>query len=269
MGNLLFDCKLKPEGQRCALFRLQLSTRGVHQIEVVPTQVLEGHTVLANYEEAQQTLSEMRDLCSAFGTDFSIDEDLEGRPLGVIQVARPNATAREQPDANLACATFPARGAEIPTSVDAEFLARSVPEDARQPLRPVELAPHVQLIAYRLPKTATEGGVLDLFTWWRATGRVMPNVMVAFHISPEGDTPRRGTPWYTRHDAADWTVPLSRVEPGTVIQDQYPARLAGLPVGLCKVYAVAIDTTRPEGDRILAEPHLMGQVEIKARSKAD
>ena len=93
--------------------------------------------------------------------------------------------------------------------------------------------------------------------------------MPAFHVSPEGDTPRRGTPWYTRHDAADWTVPFSRVEPGTVIRDLYPARLAGLPVGPCRVHAVVMDTSRPEGNRILAEPHLLGQVEIKGGAKAD
>ena len=269
MGNLLFDCALKPEGRRCALFRLCLSASGVHRIEVIPTQVLEGHTVLARYDEALQTLSEMRRLCSAFGTDLSIDENLEGRPVGVVQVAERNSTVRGQPDPDLACATFPADGAEIPATVDTGFLVGGIPEDARQPMPPVDLAPGVQLIAYRLPETASEGGILELSTWWRVTGRVKANVMPAFHVSPEGDTPRRGTPWYTRHDAGDWTVPLSRVEPGTVIHDLYPARLAGLPVGPCEVYALVIDTTRPDGHRILAEPHLMGRVEIEGRAKAD
>jgi len=262
MGNLLFDCELKPEGERCALFRLHLSANGVHKIEVLPTQVLEGHTVLAGYEEAHQTLSEMRDLCSSFGTDLLIDEDLTGRPVGVIHIPEPNTTVRGQPDPDLPCATFPASGQEIPATVDEAFLSDRIPEDAQKLKPPAELAPGVKLIAYRLPDTATEGGILDLSTWWRVTGPVDRNVMSAFHISPEGETPRRGTPWYTRHDAGDWTVPFSRVEPGTAIEDRYPARLAGLPVGPCKVYAVVIDTARPEGNRILAEPHLLGQVEI-------
>ena len=47
MGNLLFDCELKPEGQRCGLFRLHLSTNGVHRVEIVLIQVWNGHTVLA------------------------------------------------------------------------------------------------------------------------------------------------------------------------------------------------------------------------------
>ncbi len=269
MGNLLFDCELKPEGRRCALFRLHLSISGVHKIEVVPTQVLEGHTILARYDEARQTLSEMRQLCSALGTELLTEEDLASRPVGVIQVAEPTSTPHGQPDPNLACVTFPVGEAEIPATVDTESLNHQIPEDARKPAAPVELAPSVQLIAYRLPETAEEGGILQFSTWWRVTGPVKPNVMPAFHISPKGDTPRRGTPWYTRHDAADWTVPFSRVEQGTVIKDQYPARLAGLPVGPCKVYAVVIDTTRPDGDRILVEPHLMGQVEIEARAKAE
>jgi len=118
-----------------------------------------------------------------------------------------------------------------------------------------------------MARIAFEHGVdliLDLSSWWRVAGPVNRNVMPAFHISPEGDTPRRGTPWYTRHDAADWTVPLARVEPGTVIEDRYAARLAGLPSGPCKVYAVVIDTTRPEGNRVLAEPYLLGEVEIQS-----
>lgn len=266
MGNLLFDCELKPEGERSALFRLHLSASGVHKIEVLPTQVLEGHTVLAGYEEARLTLSEMRDLCSSFGTDLLMDEDLAGRPVGVIHIPEPNTTARGKPDLDLACVTFPASGQEIPATVDEAFLDDKTPEDAQRLVQPAELAPGVKLCAYRLADTATEGGILDLSTWWRVTGPVDRNVMPAFHISPEGDTPRRGKPWYTRHDTGDWTVPFSRVEPGTVIEDRYPARLAGLPVGPCKVYAVVIDTTRPEGNRILAEPQLLGQVEIMPKA---
>jgi hypothetical protein len=269
MGNLLFDCQLRPEGKRCALFRLYVSTKGVHKIEVIPTQVLEGHTVLAAYDEAQQTLSEMQQLCSALGTKLPIDEDLAGRPVGIVQVAEPDTTAHGQPDPKLACATLPASAAEIPATVDGEFLNRPIPQDALQPDAPVELAPHVQLVAYQLPERAQQGGILALSTWWRVTGPVKPNVMPAFHICPEGETPRRGTPWYTRHDAADWTVPLSLVTPGTVVKDQYPARLAGLPTGPCKVYAVVVDTTRADGNRSLSEPHLMGRVEIEEKAKAD
>jgi len=263
MGNLLFDCKLKPEGHRCALFRCYLSARGVHKIEVVPTQVLEGHTVLAGCDQAHQILSEMRDLCAPFGTDVVLDEDLAGRPVGVIRVSQPSRTARGPLDPDVPCATFPAGGEEIPTTVDTTFLTNGVPKDARKLVPPVELAPGVQLIAYRLPETAVEGGILDLATWWKVTGSVKRNLMPAFHIRPTGETPRRGTPWYTRHDAADWTVPFSRVQPGTVIEDRYAARLAGLPAEPCRVYAVVIDTTRPEGNRIQAEPHLLGEVRIR------
>jgi hypothetical protein len=269
MGNLLFDCELEPEGRRCALFQLHLAADGVHRIEVLPTQVLEGHTVLAGIDEAQQTLSEMSELCSALGTDLVIDEDPEGRPMGVVQVAESRTTDHGQPDPNLDCVTFPTETTEIPITVDTAFLDGEIHDDAQKLTPPIDLAPNVQLIAHRLPKTASAGGILELSTWWRVTGPVPPNVMVAFHISPDGDTPRRGTPWYTRHDAADWTVPFSRVEPGTIIRDQYPARLAGLPVGPCKVYAAVIDTSRPKGDRIFAEPRLIGQVEIVARAKAE
>ena len=78
MGNLLFDCELKAEGQQSSLFRLHLSKEGVHRIEIVPARALEGHTILARCKEANEILSEMRDLCSALGTNLVIDEDIEG-----------------------------------------------------------------------------------------------------------------------------------------------------------------------------------------------
>ena len=267
MGNLLFDCELKPEGRDCALFRLHLSAKGVDKIEVLPTQALNGHTVLAGSVEATKILSEMRDLCSVLGTDFTLDEDIEGRPVGVIQISEPKTTFRSQPDPSLACAGFPAPGEKIPATVDETFLTDTIPEEARQLVPPVEPAPGVELLACRLPDTAEEGGILRLFTWWRVSGPVDRNVMPAFHLSPEGETPRRGKPWYTRHDAGDWTVPLALLKPGAVVEDQYPARLAGLPAGPCKVFAVVIDTTRPEGKRILGEPCLLGTVEIVPRAK--
>ena len=196
-----------------------------------------------------------------------IDEDLAARPVGVIRIPTPNAAPRNKPHPDLECVTFPVDAEEASPTVDESFTSGKIPEEAQQLAQPAELGPGVELFAYHLADTATEGGILDVSTWWRVTGPVSRNAMPAFHISPEGDTPRRGTPWYTRHDAADWTVPLQRVDPGTVIEDRYPARLAGLPVGPCKVYAVVIDTTRPEGKRILAEPRLLGKVKITPKAK--
>jgi len=267
MGNLLFDCKLKPEGQRSGLFRIHLSTDGVHKIEIIPIQALNGHTVLARYDEAYEILTEMRDLCSALGTSLLIDEDLEGRPVGVIDIPEPQVTSRPEPDPGLAFATFPARGEDISPTVSAAILTPEIPESSREVIPPIPLAPRVELLASRLPDTAVEGGILHLSTWWRVTGPVDRNVMLAFRLSVEGETPRRGTPWYTRHDPGDWTVPLSLLKPGQIIEDRYPARLAGLPAGPCKVYAAVIDTTQTEGSRIQGEPHLLGEVKILPRTK--
>jgi hypothetical protein len=267
MGNLLFDCELKPEGQRCALFRLHLSTNGVHKIEIIPTQVLNGRTILAGYEEAHRILTEMRDLCSALGTSLIIDEDVEGRPVGLIDIPEPKATRRPEPDPGLAFATFPARGEQIEPAVSEAVLAPDIPEGSCKVIPPAELAPRVELLAFRLPGTAVEGEILNLSTWWRVTGQVDQNVMPAFHLSVVGKTPRRGTPWYTRHDLSDWTVPLSLLKPGQIVEDRYPARLAGFPAGPCRVYAVVIDTTQVERSRFLGEQHLLGKVQILPTTK--
>jgi hypothetical protein len=267
MGNLLFDCELKPEGQRCALFRLHLCANGVHRVEIIPIQALNGHTVLGGYKEAHEILTEMRDLCSSLGTSLIIDEDVEGRPLGVIDIPEPKATSRPEPDPGLAFAAFPAHGEEIEPMLCEVALTPEIPKDAHKVLPPAELAPAVELLAFHLPDTAVEGRILHLVTWWRVTGQVDRNVMPAFRLSVEGETPRRGTPWYTRHDPGDWTVPLSLLKPGQIIEDRYPARLAGLPAGPCKVYGIVIDTNQAEGSRILGEHHLLGEVEIQHRQQ--
>jgi hypothetical protein len=127
------------------------------------------------------------------------------------------------------------------------------------------MAPGVELLAYRLPGAVREGGILIVSTWWRVTAQVDRHVMPALHLSTGGETVRRGTPWYTRHDAADWAVPLARLRPGQIVEDRYPARLAGLPAGPCEVRAVVIDTTRPEERRQLAKPHLLGTVQVRPR----
>ncbi len=268
MGNLLFDCKLKPEGRQSALFRLQLSKNGVHKIEVLPVEALNGHTARAGCEEAAEILSEMGELCSALGTNLAIEEDLEGRPMGVVHIAKPKSTPRKAVDATQTCVTLPAKGETIPPALDTAFLNREIPADAKKLAPPVELASGVELVACRVPAQAEEGGILQLTTWWRVAEPVKRDVMLAFHLRPKGETPRRGTPWYTRHDGADWTVPLSLVDPAAVIEDLYPARLSGLPAGPCEVFAVLIDTSRSEGERVLGETNL-GPIEIVPRAKRD
>ena len=85
--------------------------------------------------------------------------------MGVIHVLEPKTTAREQPDPDLACTTFPARTEKIPATVDEAFLTNTIPEDARRLVPPAEPAPGVELLACRLPDTAEEGGILRLVTW--------------------------------------------------------------------------------------------------------
>ncbi|MBP7049623.1 MAG: serine hydrolase [Phycisphaerae bacterium] len=318
MGNLLFDCELQPEGRRSALFRLHLSPKGVHRIEVIPALALEGHTVLARSPEANGILVEMRDLCSALGTNLVVEEDIEGRPVGVIDLPEPRATWPSRPRLGKDHVAQPPSAGETPCSpaapgwgkntpegggatdlltfspsISDAVLVSEVPEDARRVTPPAELAPKVELLASRLPQSAVEGGILRVSTWWRVAGEIPPNVMLALQLSVEGQTPRRGTPWYTRHDPGDWTAPLSRLKPGQIVEDNYPARLAGLPAGTCKVYAVVIDTCgtpvapppsgvsfpqpgaaglhvpSPAGGgwaTILGEPCLLGEVQITPRT---
>ena len=176
-------------------------------------------------------------------------------------------TSRERPGGAKGCIQLPMRGEPIAPAVPAGALTTTIPDEARRIEPPARPAPGVELVAASVPASAREGGMLTITTWWRVTAPVGRHVMPAFHLETEGETPRRGLPWYTRHDAADWSVPLHLLEPGALVRDVYPARLQGIPAGPCQVWAVVIDTTRPEGERILGEKHLLGEVEILLRGE--
>ncbi len=264
MGNLLFDCELSPEGKRGGLFRLYLSPDGVQKIEVIPTQVLDGHTVPASYDDAHEVLGEMNRLCAALDTHLLIDEDLEGRPMGVIPIAECQVTARETIDPNLVFATFPIAGGSLPASGPRVLLTPDIPDGATilNPAKP--LAPGIELLAYQIPANAKEGGIVYLSTWWRVTGKIKPNIMPAFQMEVNGEITRRGTPWYTRHDLMDWSAPMSQLVPDQVVEDVYPARLAGIPAGQCRVSAVMVDTSQIPENRILNAPVYLGEIKIQA-----
>jgi CubicO group peptidase (beta-lactamase class C family)/poly-gamma-glutamate capsule biosynthesis protein CapA/YwtB (metallophosphatase superfamily) len=263
MGNLLFDCELKPEGQRSALFRLGLSAEGVHKIEIVPAHARLGRTVLARTSQANEILSEFAELCAALGTKLTVEEEIDGRPIGAIHIAEPQVTQRKAPAGESAVSPIRLGDTSKLSPASHRGSSSSVPEDAQRPASPTVLAPGVELLGYSCPTTAAEGGILRIRTWWRVTGSVGPHVMLAYQLDGPGETPRRGTPWYTRHDAGDWAVPLHRLEPGMVVEDDYPCRLAGLPPGSYQIRALAIDTSLPAEQRSLGPPQTIGEVSIE------
>ncbi|MBN1418784.1 MAG: CapA family protein [Planctomycetes bacterium] len=264
MGNLLFDCALTPDGQRSALFRLGISPAGVHRVEVIPVRALEGHTVLAEGEAARETLDEMRSLCAALGTALEVPGAEAPRPIGAIDVPRIRVTPRPPVRDDIEFVRFPAtREIDVPRAT-APIAAR-IPAEAIHLDRPAALAPGVELLAYRLPERATEGGILSIATWWRVTRAVDAPWLIALRLSIDGQVARRGTIWYTRHDPGDWTLPLSRMRPGEIVEDLYPARLAGLPAGPCEISACVIDPARPEADRALDAARILGSVPIEPR----
>lgn len=251
MGNLLFDCLLREEGCMSAVFRLRLSPRGIHRVDILPIEALDGRTVRASAAANRATLDEMRRLCAPFGTALREEHDETGALMGVIDVAAPAAI-------RAGSGAPPADRAVFPRTREA------VPPDAIAIDPPRELAPGVELIGYRLPSRAREGGMLTVTTWWRVTREVKAHWLVALELVTGGTMARRGTAWYTRHDPGDWSLPFSRMRPGDIVEDAYPARLQGLPPGRCEVRAVIIDPERPEDRRALAPPFVLGTVEIEA-----
>lgn len=47
------------------------------------------------------------------------------------------------------------------------------------------------------------------------------------------------------------------------IEDRYPARLQDLPSGRCEVKALVLDPARPEGERVVGRPMVLGEVSIE------
>ncbi len=264
MGNLLFDCELREEGRRSALFRLRISPRGVHRIEALPIEVREGRTVLASQEEARATLEELRSLCAPLGTSLKLDRGDSGRPVGVVEIPEPRATPRPAPVPDLEFARFPRAVRLSPPRAEAP-LVTALPEDAVR-LEACELAPGIELLGCRLPETASEGGILAIRTWWRVTRRVEEPRLIALELETGGRILRRGSPWYTRHDPGDWLLPFSRMRPGEIVEDLYPARLEGLPAGPCEVRAVILDPRKPEAERTLGPGKMLGSVSIRPAS---
>lgn len=52
-----------------------------------------------------------------------------------------------------------------------------------------------------------------------------------------------------------------------IVEDRYPARLQDLPPGDCEVKVLVLDPARPEGDRILGKPKVLGRVSIEPAKK--
>ena len=267
MGNLLFDCRLsKKEGRSSALFRLHLSPGGVRRIEIVPIEILEGYTRLCDEDKARSVLEEMSDLCAPLGTKLSVVRDGGNRLLGIVEIPDPRRTSRPAVRSEVKPKRFPAvRAFEVPRAEG--VLREKVPDKALRPGGPVEIAPGIDLLGFRLSRKAKEGGFLMITTWLRVTKQIPPHRLLAFKAVSGGVVKRRGTPWYTRHDPGDWLLPFSRMRPGEIVEDLYPMRLAGLPPGECEVSVLVIDTTRKEGDRTVGKPFLLGRVTIEPRGR--
>ncbi len=268
MGNLLFDCLLQPEGRMSALFRLSISPAGVHQVEVIPIRALLGHTVLAGPEVSEQILEEMESLCSPLGTKLRIREGKDGRPIGVLDIPAPQVTQRPPVKDDLSFVLFPAAREFSAPRADG-VIRKDLPEDSQDTVKlnpPIELAPGMELLGFHLPETARERGILNITTWWRLKRPVKNHWLLAFELETAGEIFRRGTPWYTRHDPGDWSIPVSQIQPGEIVVDFYPARLSGLPPGSCEVRAVVLDPARPEGKGILGRTQVLGRVEVPAES---
>ncbi len=263
MGNLLFDCALKPDGRRAALFRLHLSPAGVHRIEVLPALALAGRSVPAAGDDARQILAGLLVSCADLGTRLDITTGTDGRPLGAVEIAAPQATRRPAPDRSLPCASFPLPRRAITPAVPAAAVQQQLPGDVEPLPEPAPLAPGVELLACRLPQSAIHGRILGIDTWWRVTGPVSPGTMVAFELRIDGKVGPRGMPTYTRHDAADWSAPLHLLQPGQIVHDHHPARLAGLPAGRCEVHALLVNPSQPGPQQPLAPARRLGCVTIQ------
>ena len=103
------------------------------------------------------------------------------------------------------------------------------------------------------------------FRWWRIARPLREHWLLSFELVTAGEILRRGTPWYTRHDPGDWSLSLSQIRPGEIVEDFYPARLSGLPPGDCEVRVLVLDPARPAGRRILGKVQVLGIVRIQQK----
>ena len=249
MGNLLLDGIYKEPGKMGGVFLFRISPKGVHRLEIHPTQVLAAHTVRPKPAEAWRTLREMADLCRALGTELELRRSPRWGPVGVIRAPIPRATPRPPVGKGVVFRRFPATREFSPTRNEAA-LVEGLPGGAVELDPPWKAAPGVELLGYRLPSRADEGTILYVHTWWRVTKRVKAPWLVSLEILDlEGRIFR--TAWYNRHDPADWTLPLRQMKPGEIVEDFYPARLGrAVPPGTYQIRALVLDPRKGPGGRL-------------------
>ncbi len=243
MGNLLLDGIYGEPGKMGGVFLLRISPKGVHRLEIYPTQVLVAHTVRPSPEDAWKTLREMDDLCRSLGTRMEWRRAPGWGPVGVIRVPHPRVTPRPPVRAGLAFKKFPATR-EFPVPRNDAALVSDLPAGARRLDPPAKVAPGVELLGYRFPPSAEEGTILYVTTWWKVTKAVKQPWLVSLEILDRAGKVIRSAR-YNRHDPADWTLPLWRMKPGEIVEDYYPARLGkAVPPGTYRLRALVLDPRR-------------------------
>jgi poly-gamma-glutamate capsule biosynthesis protein CapA/YwtB (metallophosphatase superfamily) len=266
MGNLFFDCSLRDEGRRSAIFRLHLSPSGVHRVDVVPIEAREGHAVPASPAEGISILEEMEALSAPLGTSLKRNRDGEGRPMGVLDVPAPAVTQRPPVGPDVSFASFP-RTREFQAPRSEAPLRGQVPEGAVPVRPPAKLSPGIEFLGFRLPPAAKEGGILTIATWWRVARPIEDGRLVAFELTTAGKVLRRGSPWYNRHDPGDWSLPFRRMRSGEIVEDLFPIRLQDLPAGDYEVKVLILDPARIGAGGGLSESKVLGRVSIEPRRK--
>ncbi len=240
MGNLLLDGIYGEPGKMGGVFLLRISPKGVHRLEIYPTQVLVAHTEWPSPEDAWRTLREMGDLCRALGTRMEMRRSPVWGPVGVIRVENPRVTPRPPVKEGLVFHEFPATR-EFPVPRNDSALVKDLPEGACRLDPPAMVAPGVELLGYRFPPAAEEGTILYVHTWWRVTKPVKEPWLVSLEMLDGAGKVIRSAR-YNRHDPADWTLPLWRMKPGEIVEDYYPARLGrAVPPGTYRLRALVLD----------------------------
>ena len=204
-GNLLFDSQEGPV--ESAVFILEVSASGVHDVRIEPLVSDYGFTRPAAGQEAARILDRVGELSADLGTPI-----VEGR----ISLAPPHRPA--PPDATAIPSRTPRPGsiAERPPpgcEVDA------VPITARREAR--RIGPLILQGFSAAPDPVDPRSLLWVDSYWSIDEHVPRDLWISLIAEP---TDSGGPSWRADHEPCDWGWPTSRWERGRIYHDRYPMR---------------------------------------------
>ncbi len=216
-GNLMLDYDGDGWTHKSALFRLELSPRGVEAVEPIPIRLHHTRTERADGETTDELLNRFVELSQEFDPRFTL---IDGAVLLDPPWEHPPPPARPSQVGPPPFQAVPEKGEIEPASV-----VDAPPSDLLEIGH--RFSSGATLIGARpLPQSARRGHGFFVTTYWKTDQPIDESYLMTVRLRPDGED---GPVWansdtYRDHHPGDWSYPTTLWEPGEIIEDRYFVR---------------------------------------------